>query len=113
MINGKKNDFLPSNFWFVDDYNLLRRFPNNPDIINANVIIASCLGVNPKDRCDYSFLISQIESLVDNKEIIIETEIKQKVKLYQEKRKMELIEIKEKKRLLVNNFSQCYVRALE
>ena len=30
-----------------------------------------------------------------------------------EKRKMELIEIKEKNRLLVNTFSQCYINALE
>lgn len=113
MINGVKNDFLPSNFWFVDEYNLLKRFPNNPEMINANVIIASCLGINPKDRCDYSSLILQIESIIDGSKIAIETENKQKVKLYQEKRKMELYEIKEKNRLLVNYFSQCYVKTLE
>ena len=44
MINGVQDEFLPSNFWFVDEYNLQKRFPNNADMVNANVIIASCLG---------------------------------------------------------------------
>lgn len=42
-----------------------------------------------------------------------ENDMKQRIALYQEKRKMELIEIKEKNRLLVNIFSQCYINALE
>lgn len=113
MINGVQDDFLPSNFWFVDEYNLQNRFPNNPDMINANVIIASCLGTKPSDRCDYPSLISQIEGLIGEKTIYVENVMKQKVTLYQEKRKMELIEIKEKNRLLVNTFSQCYINALE
>ncbi|MGN1175523.1 MAG: protein kinase [Roseburia sp.] len=113
MLNGVVDDFLPSNFWFVDEYNLQKRFPNNPDMVKANVIIASCLSTNPKDRCDYLSLISQIEGVIGEKRIHVENEMKQKITLYQEKRKMELIEIKEKNRLLVNTFSQCYVEALE
>lgn len=113
MLNGVVDDFLPSNFWFVDEYNLQKRFPDNPDMVKANVIIASCLSTNPKDRCDYLSLISQIEGVIGEKRIHVENEMKQKVTLYQEKRKMELIEIKEKNRLLVNTFSQCYVEALE
>lgn len=113
MLNGVVDDFLPSNFWFVDEYNLQKRFPNNPDMVKANVIIASCLSTNPKDRCDYLSLISQIEGVIGEKRIHVENEMKQKISLYQEKRKMELIEIKEKNRLLVNTFSQCYVEALE
>lgn len=113
MLNGVVDDFLPSNFWFVDEYNLQKRFPDNPDMVKANVIIASCLSTYPKDRCDYLSLISQIEGVIGEKRIHVENEMKQKVTLYQEKRKMELIEIKEKNRLLVNTFSQCYVEALE
>ncbi len=113
MLNGVVDDFLPSNFWFVDEYNLQKRFPDNPDMVKANVIIASCLSTNPKDRCDYLSLISQIEGVVCENRIHVENEMKQKVTLYQEKRKMELIEIKERNRLLVNTFSQCYVEALE
>lgn len=113
MINGVIDDFLPSNFWFIDEYNLQKRFPDNPDIVSANVIIASCLSINPKDRCDYLSLISQIEGLLKEKTTYVENEMKQRVTLYQEKRKIELIEIKEKNRLLVNTFSQCYIKALE
>ena len=113
MINGEKDEFLPSNFWFTSEYNLVNRFPGVSDMIGANVIIASCLGIDPKDRCDYPSLISQIESLINEREIDLENDIKQRVKQFQEKRKMELKEIKEKNRLLVNRFSECYVEALE
>ena len=27
MINGEPEDFMPSNFWFVDEYDLIKRFP--------------------------------------------------------------------------------------
>lgn len=113
MINGEKDEFLPSNFWFTSEYNLVNRFPNVSDMIGANVIIASCLGINPKDRCDYPSLITQIESFIDESESVLDADMKQKVRQFQEKRKMELVEIKEKNRLLVNRFSQCYVEALQ
>lgn len=113
MINGVQDEFLPSNFWFVDEYNLQKRFPNNADMVNANVIIASCLGGKPTDRCDYLSLILQIEGVIEERGMHAENDMKQRIALYQEKRKMELIEIKEKNRLLVNIFSQCYINALE
>ena len=35
MINGEPEDFMPSNFWFVDEYDLTKRFPGNADMIVA------------------------------------------------------------------------------
>lgn len=113
MINGKEGEYLPSNYWFIDDYNLTKKFPDNKEMIIANTVIASCLNVNPEERCDYQTLIIQIESILSENEISITQENQYKVRLYQEKRNVELLEIKEKNRLLVNFFSQCYVTALE
>lgn len=113
MLNGNPNDFLPSNFWFLDEYNLQKRFPSNPDMICANLIIASCLSINPKNRCDYLSLIHQIENVIGKNGVHKDNEMKLRITLYQEKRKIELYEIKEKNRLLVNTFSQCYIKALE
>lgn len=113
MINGNGDDFMPSNFWFVDEYDLLKRFPGNADMIVANAIIASCLNVSPDERCNYSQLIEQIENFIKGERMTAEEEAQYKVRVYQEKRKMELVEIKEKNRLLVNCFSQYYVQALE
>ena len=76
-------------------------------------IIASCLSINPKNRCDYLSLIHQIENVIGNKIVHKDNEMKLRISLYQEKRKIELDEIKEKNRLLVNIFSQCYIKALE
>lgn len=113
MINGQADDFMPSNFWFVDEYDLTRRYPGNPDMIVANTIIASCLNIDPKERCSYSTLITQIQDFIENRKLIATEEMKYKVIQYQEKRRIELLEIKEKNRLLVNCFSQYYIKALE
>lgn len=113
MINGEADDFMPSNFWFVDEYDLTKRFPDNPDMMIANVIISSCLNINPSERCDYPTLINQIENLVKCEKITVEKEMQYKVQVYQEKRKLELMEIKKKNRLLVNCFSTYYLAALK
>lgn len=42
-----------------------------------------------------------------------EEEEQYRVRVYQEKRNLELLEIKEKNRLIVNSFSQYYIKALE
>ena len=64
MINGEPEDFMPSNFWFVDEYDLTKRFSGNADMIVANSIIASCLNIAPYERCTYSSLIRQIENFI-------------------------------------------------
>ncbi len=113
MINGKPEDFMPSNFWFVDEYDLSKRFPGNTDMIVANTIIASCLSITPEERCTYSNLIRQIENFIEGENITPEKEEQYRVRVYQEKRNLELLEIKEKNQLIVNYFSQCYIKALE
>ena len=113
MINGEPEDFMPSNFWFVDEYDLIKRFPGNADMIVANSIIASCLNIAPYERCTYSSLIGQIENFIAGGNMTPEEEAQYRVRVYQEKRNLELLEIKEKNRLIVNSFSQYYIKALE
>lgn len=113
MINGEPEDFMPSNFWFVDEYDLTKRFPGNADMIVANTIIASCLNIAPDERCAYSSLIGQIENFIAEGNMTPGEEEQYRVRVYQEKRNLELLEIKEKNRLIVNSFSQYYIKALE
>lgn len=113
MINGEPEDFMPSNFWFVDEYDLTKRFPDNADMIVANTIIASCLNIVPDERCTYPNLIGQIENFIAGGNMAPEEEAQYRVRVYQEKRNLELLEIKEKNRLMVNCFSQYYIQALE
>ena len=113
MINGEPEDFMLSNFWFVDEYDLIKRFPGNADMIVANSIIASCLNIAPYERCTYSSLIRQIENFIAGGYMTPEEEAQYRVRVYQEKRNLELLEIKEKNRLIVNSFSQYYIKALE
>ena len=112
MINGEADAFMPSNFWFVDEYDLTKQFPDNADMIVANTIISSCLSINPDERCPYQELIQQIENYLTNGEITPEEEAKYKVKLFQEKRRIEFHEIHEKNKLLVNRFSHCFINTL-
>lgn len=112
MINGNAEDLLPSNFWFVNEYDLAKRYPDNPDMIVANTIISSCLAIDPKERSSYPVLISQIQSFIGIQKMNATDEMKYKVTQYQEKRRIELLEIKEKNRLIVNFFSQVYLAAL-
>ncbi len=111
MINGEEDAFMPSNFWFVDEYDLTKRYPDNVDMLVANSIIASCLSIDP--RCTYPELINQIESYINAGTMTAGRESQFRVKLHQEKRKIELKEILEKNCLLVNRFSQCYIDALK
>lgn len=100
MINGEPKDFMPSNFWFVDEYDLTKRFPGNSDMIVANTIIASCLNIAPDERCSYLSLIGQIENFIVDGDMTPEKEAQYRVRVYQEKRNLELLEIKEKNRLM-------------
>ena len=100
MINGEPEDFMPSNFWFVDEYDLIKRFPGNSDMIVANTIIASCLNIAPDERCAYSSLIGQIENFIAEGNMTPGEEEQYRVRVYQEKRNLELLEIKEKNRLM-------------
>jgi Protein kinase domain. len=113
MINGEENIVMPSNFWFVDEFDLSKRFPSDIDIISANLVIASCLSLKSDERCDYNELITLIYNILNANISVSSIEKQYKVKQYQEKRKIELIEIMKKNKLLVNNFSILYIKALE
>lgn len=113
MINGEKNNFLPSNFWFVDEYNLVKKFSNNVDMIFANIIISVCLDITPENRPSYDELINLIEDFLKEIKIGTNERLKLEVRQYNEKRKIDLKEIKVKNSLLVNTFSIYFVKALE
>ena len=113
MINGEKNDFLPSNFWHLKEFNLVKKFDNNTDMIFANNIISICLNYIPDDRPDYDKLIILIQNFLKKSKIDSDERLKLEVVQYEEKRKIDLQEIKEKNALLVNTFSICFVEALE
>lgn len=82
MINGEPDDFMPSNFWFIDEYDLTKRYPSNPDMIKANTIIASCLNIDPKERSSYPMLIAQIQGFIENYKMNATEEMKLKVTQY-------------------------------
>ena len=113
MINGNANELLPSSFWYIKEYDLAQKFSNNKEMISANLIISSCLSINPKDRCNYNELIKLIKNTLDENYISTTNEKKLKVKQFQEMRKIKLVEILEKNKLIVNNFSIMFIKALQ
>lgn len=113
MINGEKKDFLPSNFWHVKEFDLVKKFVNTTDMIFANNIISICLNYAPDERPDYDKLITLIQNFLKKSKIDSDERLKLEVAQYEEKRKIDLQEIKEKNALLVNTFSIYFVEALE
>ncbi|MBQ7410503.1 MAG: protein kinase [Clostridia bacterium] len=113
MINGEKNSFLPSNFWFIDEYDLSQKFKDDPLMISANLIISSCLNIKPEKRCKYKELINMIEETFNPQKLTPNDDKKMKVKQYLEKRNIEFIEILKKNKLLVNIFSLKLLNALK
>lgn len=111
MINGERNSFMPSNFWFIDDYDLSIKFNNDSSMINANLIISSCLNIKPEKRCKYDELICMIEEILNPKKIIPNNTLI--VRQYMEKRNIELIEILKKNKMLVNVFSLKLLNSLK
>ena len=107
MINGEENNFLLSNLWHLKEFDLAKKFVNNPDMIFANNIISICLNYNPDERSDYDELIILIEKFLEK------PKIKMEVLQFEEKRKIYIQEIKKKNALLVNTFSTTFVKALE
>ena len=113
MINGEDKDFLTSNFWHKKEFNLVKKFVNNTDMIFANNIISICLNFIPDHRPDYDELIILIQNFLEKSKIDSDERLKLEVAQYEEKRKIDLEQIKEKNALLVNTFSICFVEALE
>ena len=113
MINGIENALLPSNFWFVDEFDLTKRFPNNPDIVAASVIIASCLKINPDERCDYNQLITMVNAILDEGTRSKDTKRQYMIELSMEKKKMRFFEKLKYNKQLVNMFSINFLRVLD
>lgn len=113
MINGEKDSFLPSNFWFIDEYDLSQKFKDDPSMISANLIISSCLNIKPEKRCKYQELINMIEEIFNPRKLTSDDDKRMKVKQYLEKRNIEFIEILKKNKLLVNIFSLKLLSALK
>ena len=113
MINGIKNALLPSNFWFVDEFDLTKRFPDNSDIVAASVIIASCLKINPEERCDYNKLIAMINAILDERTRSKDAKRQYIIELSMEKKKMQFFEKLKYNKQLVNMFSIAFLRALD
>jgi len=113
MINGIEKALLPSNFWFVDDFDLTKKFPEDPSIIAVNVIISSCLKINPNERCTYNQLISMIDNILSKKTISADEEKQYLVEVAMEKRKIEFAERLKCNKQLVNVFSKNLITALE
>ena len=113
IINGNLVEFLPYNLWFVDTYNLQHIFSNDNKMLWANIIISSCLSIEPQNRCTYDELIDLINNAIIDVNI---TPIKEKqllVKVSEEKRQLEWAESLQKNKLLVNSFSCIYISALK
>ncbi|MBS3987300.1 MAG: protein kinase family protein [Erysipelothrix sp.] len=113
MINGEKNEFLPSNFWFINDYDLTKKFPMKTEMILANSLISSCLNINPSDRCDYDELIRKIEYIVFSSVQSVSDIKKSKVKQYQEMRKIHFEEVVQKNGQLVQVFNLIFVNTVD
>ena len=112
MINGIDNALLPSNFWFVDDFDLTKRFPDNSDIVAASVIIASCLKINPDERCDYNQLITVIDAVLDESTRSKDSQRQYMIELSMEKKRMQFFEKLKYNKQLVNMFSIEFLRVL-
>lgn len=113
MINGIENAVLPSNFWFDEDFDLAKRFPGDPNIIAANAIIASCLRINPDERCNYDQLIAMIENILND--AVISNDVKKQyfVEVAMERRKIQFTEKLIYNKQLVNVFSNILLKALD
>ena len=113
MINGIENALLPSNFWFIDDFNLSKRFTDDPTIIAANVIIASCLKINPEERCTYDQLIAMINNILKTNTISDDQEKQLLVQAAMERRSLEFKEKLTYNKQIVNTFSSTLINALD
>lgn len=70
MINGIKYEVFPYTLWFPKEYNLENKFPDNSQIIKANLLISSCVDIDPEKRPSYKELIEMLEDLKSGKKEI-------------------------------------------
>ena len=105
MINGIKDEIFPYTLWFPDEYNLLKRFPQNSELTYANLIIARCVSINPDERPSYDQLLEMLNN-ISNPEVTVSAEKQLKVKLFSAKREHEVAETRELNRMMLILFHQ-------
>jgi|GEM_PF-1059802 len=113
MINGENNSLMPSNLWFINEFDLTKKFSDKSDMIAANYVISSCLSNNPDERCSYDKLEELIKKILDEDFDRSDIVLQYRVKAFQAKRTIELLEITEKNKILVNYFSKLFIEVLE
>ena len=112
LLWGEKDQFMPSNFWHIKEYDLFEKYKTY-DMQYANYIIASCLKTAPSQRSSYDELISKINQYNNNPVLSEDIKKQLKVQLYQEKRNKDLIEINHYNANIVNLFSKILIDAIE
>ena len=112
LLWGEKGYYMPSNLWYIKEYDLCEKF-HSSEMIFANYIISTCLKIDPNERISYDDLIVLIMNFMDKPILIADIEKRLKVELYQEKRNIELVEIKQMNCNIVNIFSHILIEALD
>ena len=112
LLWGEKGYYMPSNLWYIKEYDLYEKY-HSSEMIFANYIISTCLKFAPNERISYDDLIVLIKGYMDKSISIADVEKRLKVELYQERRNIELVEIQHMNRNIVNIFSHILIEALD
>ena len=83
MANGEINSYLPYDLWYIDKYNLLKKY-DTYDMCKLVLIISKCLEINPSKRCTYDELINDMEDIISSnviEEIKANVELKVRISL--------------------------------
>lgn len=113
MINGVNNEVFPYTLWFPKEYNLENRFEISSELIRVNLIIASCVDINPEYRPNYQMLINMLENIISNENSIDDSEEKKlKILKFEALRKVKEIEIKALTRNMLELFYQDFYKSL-
>ena len=83
MANGEINSYLPYDLWYVDKYNLLKKY-DTYDMCKLVLLISKCLEINPSKRCNYAELINDMEDIISSdvkEEIKANVELKARISL--------------------------------
>ena len=98
LINGKKDELLPYNLWFMNEFDLSKKYHDADGIYFANFIIMNCLEINPSRRAPYQLLIQSIERFLASDSVDSNEELENKIEI--KFRQNELIRLEQEKRNL-------------
>ncbi len=83
MANGEINSYLPYDLWYIDSYNLIKKY-DTYDMCKLVLIISKCLEIDPSKRCTYDELINDMEDMISSdakEEIKANVELKARISL--------------------------------